>query len=346
MTTQAARIIDGDGHIIELDEDILPYLDSKYHFEGIRSFPFYPTLDGWMRTALVAQRGGPRPGSNLHPDSSAWLKFLDEHGISETVIYPTGGLGFGLLKDPVWAADLAHAYNGFLYDRFLKVSPRLKAVALIPVQNPAAAAKELNHAVNDLGFVGGFLPATGLRLPYGDSSFYPIFEEAQRLNTMLAVHGGPQQGLGFDSFQSFLPGMALEHPISQMIQFTSMISERIFEKFPRLKVAFLEAGCGWAPYLVERLDRIMGKGVGKGAASDQVRNHPVYFHAELDEEAIPHAISAIGDDHFIYASDWPHESDEEIAEVLAFFQAREDLSPGSKRKILFDNIEALYAMNG
>jgi len=343
MAEEITEILDGDGHIMERDEEIHPYLDKKYQFEGMRAFPFFPTLDGWVRTAFAAQAPGGGSGGGLSlADATGWLKFLDDHNIQLTVIYPTAALGFGLLKDPVWAADLARGYNDFVYDRFLKKSPRLKAVALLPVQNPQAAAKELHRAVDDLGMVGGLLPATGLRLPFGDPHFDPIYDAAQSTNTMLAMHGAPQQGLGFDFFDSFLPGMVLEHPFSQMIQFTDMMFKKTFDRFPKLKMAFLEAGCGWVPYLIERIDWM----VRSKMAEHAVRDHPIYFHAELEEGAVMRtAISEIGDDRFIYASDFPHEPVSEIEEGLEGFLAREDVSVASKKKILCDNIKALYSMN-
>ncbi|HXG35500.1 MAG TPA: amidohydrolase family protein [Dehalococcoidia bacterium] len=334
---QVREIIDGDGHIYERDDEIQPYLDSRFHYDGLRNFPFFPTLDGWHRGSFSAQFGvNPPP----HPDASDWLKFLDENEISETVIYPTAGLGSGFIKDKVWYTELSRGYNNFVHDRYLKASPRLKAVALIPVVDPQAAAQELRRAVKELGMVGGLLPAIGLRRPYGDAAFDVLFKEAEDLGTMLAVHGAPQQGLGFDFFETFFPGFVLEHPLSIMIQFTSMITERVFERFPDLKVAYLEASCGWAPYLMERIDQRF-----KGIATKQVQNSPIYFHAELkDADVLNSVISILGDDRLTYASDYPHEQADEIAEDLEHFLAREDLSQTSKERILRDNSKALYAM--
>lgn len=255
------------------------------------------------------------------------------------MLYPTVGLGFGFVTDPVWAVDLARAYNKYVSDHFLKASPRLKAVALLPAQDPVAAARELHHAVTELGMVGGVLQAVGLRRPYGDSAFDPLYEEAQALDTMLAIHGASQQNLGIDFIENPRAGFILEHPLAQMIQFTSMVCDRVFDRFPYLKVAFLEADCGWVPYLIERIDRKT-----EGLASEQVRNHPVYFHADLGEAVLPHAVAMIGDDRFLYASDFPHEPVEEIMEALQHFLAREDLSQSTKQKILCDNVKTIYGM--
>lgn len=337
MVQAVPEIIDGDGHIYERDDAIQPYLDSEYQYEGLRNFYFFPTLDGWMRSA----QGGPSGRTQPYPDAADWVKFMDDAGISQAVLYPTAGLGYGFIKDKTWATVLARGYNNFMYDRFLKQSPRLKAVALIPVQDPPAAAAELRRAVEELGMVGAVLPAVGLRRPYGDAAFDGLYETAQALDTMLAMHGAPQQGLGFDFFEEFLPGQILEHPFSQMIQFTNMVFERVFARFPRLKVAFLEAGCGWAPYLIERIDDRTG-----GLASEQVRNHPIYFNAELDEDILRYAVAAIGDDRFIYASDYPHEGIDagRARRTLQSFLAREDLSQTTKQKVLCDNIKALYGI--
>lgn len=336
--SQVDGIIDGDGHVFERDDELQPYLGEQYQYDGLRNFPFFPTLDGWNRGALGARTAGTR--SLPHPDAGEWVQFLDEHAMSATVLYPTAGLGAGFLKDAVWFADLARGYNDFLYDQFLKRSNKLKGVAILPVVDPQAAAVELKRAVQELGMVGGLLPAVGLRAPYGDVRFDPLYRQAEALGAMLAVHGAPQQGLGFDFFEDFRAGFILEHPVSQLIQFTSMITARVFERFPRLKVAFLEAGCGWVPYVIERIDQRLD-----GLASNQVRNSPIYFHAELAEQGVLNfAINAIGADRFIYATDFPHEPVHEIETVLEDFLAREDLTQDTKEKVLRDNIKALYAL--
>jgi predicted TIM-barrel fold metal-dependent hydrolase len=165
---------------------------------------------------------------------------------------------------------------------------------------------------------------------------------------MLGVHGAARQHgigvsldyVGADGGQAFV----LAHSFGQMSQFTHMIFGRVFERFPRLKVAFLEAGCGWVPYLIERIDRRTER-TGRHLATEQVRDHPVYFHAELAErQVLPLALSVVGEDRFLYASDFPHEPDDEIMEVLEAFLAREDVSPSAKQKLLCENIEALYTL--
>src|SRR5437868_3008165 len=76
------------------------------------------------------------------------------------------------------------------------------------------------------------------------------------LGMMVGVHAtvrGPHF-FGADLFDRFVEVHTLSHPFAQMIQMTSLAFRGVFEAFPRLKVAFLEAGCTWVPYWLGRMD--------------------------------------------------------------------------------------------
>ena len=82
----------------------------------------------------------------------------------------------------------------------------------------------------------------------------PLYQTAVRLNVPLAVHGGSSAGLGLDLYDSFVKILVMEHAVAQQIHFTSYLLDGAPVRFPTLKMAFLEAGVGWVPYLMERLD--------------------------------------------------------------------------------------------
>ena len=338
------RIIDADGHIIERDARIKEYLEEPYRSNpDLLGVPFFPTLDGWNRAARRVADG---KGKGMpQPDAKAWLAFLDDAGVDASVLYPTNGLAYGLIKDREWAAVLARGYNNFVHEEYLRAAPkRLKAVALIPLQEIGEAVKELRRAVTELGMVGAVLPAVGLRRPFGEAYYHPLYEEAQRLGCMFAVHGAPAQGLGFDFFDRLVEARALSHPFAQMIQITSIVMNGVLERFPRLRLAFMEAGSGWIPFMMERLDgEFKNRGAGlRISPSEQFRSERIFFHCELGEAALPHAIEAVGDSHFFAASDFPHEPAHEFPEAIEAFLKRPDLSESAKTKILYDNPRRLY----
>src|SRR4030095_9542497 len=203
------------------------------------AFPFWPTIDGFQRGAIQARL-------NIHKvletNARIWLDFLDQASIALTVLYPTAGLTCGFIRDPEWAVAITQAYNNWLSECYVRVSPRLLGMALLPLQEPAEAVKELQRAVTKLQFGVAVLPAVGLRRPLGHADFDPVYAEAERLGCALAVHGGPSQGLGLDLLEKFAQVHTLSHPFAQMIQVTSVVMSGVLDRFPRLHIAFLEAG--------------------------------------------------------------------------------------------------------
>ena len=277
--------------------------------------------------------------------------------IESTVLYPTAGLAHGLIQDADWAVALAKAYNTWFHEHYYRTSPRLRGVAIVPLQDVPEAVKELRRAVTELGMVGAVLPANGgdlgVRKPLGDPSFWPIYEEAERLNCAIGVHGAPAQGIGINFFTRFAPTQSLEHPMAQMVQLTSMVFEGVFERFPGLRVAFLEAGVGWVPYMMDRLDRSYEAWAGaeykefgewvKKRPSEYIAGGQIFFTGEGSEESMGYALSRIGNQTLFFASDYPHETNverarREIEELLE----KGDLSGQTKENILYHNVKRFY----
>jgi len=339
------KVIDGDGHCIERDDELAEhayYLGQPVKGKGgVGVMPFFPSLDGWFRVMSDKLSEG---------DAASWQGFMADTGIRMTFLYPTNGLAFGLIQDKDWAVGLARAYNDWLHQRYMQVDPRFKGLALIPVQDVPAAVQELRRAVTELGMPGAVLPAaTVLAKAYGDHSFHPIYEEAQRLNCVLACHGAPSKGWGFDFFDTFIKTHALEHPFSQMLQLTSMVLDGVFEYFPRLRVAFLEAGIGWVPYMMDRLDEEYERRAKRWAPflskkpSEYLGGGNIYYSCEVEERTLPYAIELLGEDNIFFPSDYPHERDRaDFLGDIPEFVERTDISDRAKEKILWHNSLRFY----
>ncbi len=134
----AIKVLDSDAHARDFDAEIRPYLPEPYRNQKASLIPsehYDRNLGGTLG------HGGAKVEERLSA--------MDTQQIDTAVMFPTSGLGLGRVRDPQFQTALCRAYNDFISD-YCKASPRLKAVANLPVNNPAECAKELNRAVTKL----------------------------------------------------------------------------------------------------------------------------------------------------------------------------------------------------
>jgi len=277
------------------------------------------------------------------------------------LLYPTDALAFGKMIDVDLAIGTARAYNDWLHASYLQRDPRLKGIALIPLQDPDAAVDELRRSVNELGMVGALLPSTGLKTHLGDKPYWPVYAEADRLGCCLSVHGGAHSGLGFDHLNVFAAIHALGHPFGITIAFASLVINGIFEKFPNARFGFLEGGVRWFLMALERLEgsykaftpydpraELLRLEPGESVATYVLRHVKagrIFVGVEGGEPALAYAVKTLGPEAFVFSSDFPHEVNiatcrHEIEEVLE----NEELSLEDKRSIFYRNAERLYGL--
>lgn len=339
-------IIDSDGHVMESDSDILSFLPGKYRGDkSLLAFPLWPSLDGWQRAACRVYDGKKRIMEQ--PSSAKWRGLAAHENIEHIVLYPTAGLAHGLIASAEWSGVLAAGYNNWVHARFVQSDPeRFSFVALLPLQDVDASCAELSRAVTTLGAVGACLTAVNSpSMPLlGDQRYFKLYEEACRLNCMVGVHGAATIGLGLEQLDDFAAVRALSHPFAQMRQFASMVVGGVFERFPEMRAVFLEAGAGWVPFMLDRLDAEWQKRRTRIvlAPSEQVLKGRVYFGCELEESLLPAAIERVGQDRIVGATDYPHDSQDDVHHALASFSTRMDLSAAAKSAILRENATRLY----
>jgi uncharacterized protein len=343
------RVLDGDGHVFEIEREILEYLEPPYNHEGMLAFPFFPTLDGYHRIHIATPFQGPR---KRWVNAQDWVEFMDQTGIESTVVYPTTGVGFGMIQDPDWAVLVARAYNNWVHDRYFRQSSRIRFAAIVPVQEPDEAVKEARRAVEELQAAVILLVTApsdrGYRKSLGDRSFWPLYAEIERLGVPVSVHSGVSVGWGFDYFTKFAMTQNLEHPVAQMTAMTSFVMEGVLERFRNLRVAFLEAGIGWALYMLDRMDRSFEIWQGHHdittRPSELVTSGRVYFTFEPEETMLPYAVQRLGSECLFWASDFPHEKTvDSTRSELAEIPHLEGLSENDIENMLWRTCERFYA---
>jgi len=339
------RVIDADGHVTERNDQLMPYVTGHETARGswaARSV-HYPD-DSWDRSL------GGKLGTRAS-DAATWSGALDDGGMDLAVLYPTDGLGIGWLREPDAAIALARAWNDFFFHEFYQRDKRLLGVALVAPHDPVEAVKEMRRAMTELHMAGVMLPAVGCRLPLGHPSLDPIYAEAERLGAMIGVHAtvrGPHT-FGADMFDSFIEVHTMSHPVGQMAQITSMVFGGVPEKFPNLRIAYLEAGCTWVPYWANRMDEEFEKRgeveapLLKRKPSEYIRGGKLYFPVEDGESLVAPVADFLGHNQLFYASDFPH-WDNSFPHSIQSLSERQDLTEELKQKILADNSERLYGL--
>ena len=245
------RIIDGDGHILEDNPGILEHMEQPYRDIAAKKGIIFPPIDH-LHDGRAVETPPLRDGrEKVGPDG--WLQFLEDVGIDWTVMYPTQGLGYGKIVSLDYAVAACKAYNDWAYHTYLQRDPRFNAMGLIPMQDTEEAVKELRRIVTEQGMMGAMMPSNGLPLPLGAKVYWPIYEEADRLGCCLAVHGGCHDRFGLDHMNMYTPVHALGHPWGITLNCANILYNGIFERFPNVRIAFLEGGVAWLLMLLERL---------------------------------------------------------------------------------------------
>ena len=346
------RIIDGDGHVMEDVAAIRKLLPKDMC--GVREL--FPPLDHFHGFV-----GETPPGSfRFDVGPKEWLDFLEDVGIESTVLYPTHGLAYGRMFHYDWAIAACRAYNDWVHAAYLSASKRFGAMALIPMQDPDEAVKELRRAVRELGFAGAMLPSTGLPNHLGAKQYWPIYAEADRLGCALAVHGGSHSGLGMDQLNVYPPVQGLGHPLGLVIGLGGVLFNGVLDRFPNARWGFMEGGVAWVLMADERFERAHKTHIQynprrelapawDASVCDYMRKHiaegRLFFGCEGDEPMIGEAIRQLGSNAFVYSSDYPHEvNNASCKHEIEEFLGNNAIAPADKEAVMHGNAQRFYGL--
>jgi uncharacterized protein len=326
-------IIDADGHVTESNESLKKHLKKEY-----RNRPLMHS-EAWDRTF-----GGTLGKRNEDP--KVQLADMDLDGIDIQVIFPSH-LSLAAEKETDLATDIARAYNDWLA-QFCAADPhRLKGVAMVALQDVNAAIREVRRAVEQLGFVGAMMPTNVRDQDIGKREFWPFYEEVERLGIGLALHGGIRSAERMHGrFDTFIAVHSISFPFECMAALTGLIFAGVPEKFPKLRIAALEACCGWVPFLMDRLDEEFEKRsreapLLKKKPSQYMSSEQFFYAFELEESTLPYVAARIGADKLLYSSDYPH-WDTSWPKTVKMFKDRSDMSESDKHQIAWSNPQNFY----
>jgi len=223
---------------------------------------------------------------------------------------------------------------------------------MVPFQDVGAAVHELGRA-RDLGAVAAFIrpnPCAGrsVAAPENDR-FWSVAEE---LGVAIAIHEGLQLAvppLGADRRpMNALVLHAASHTLEQMLACAQLIGTGVLERHPGLRVAFLEAGGGWVPYWLERLDHHVAC---YGGYAPEMRLVPSEYFArqcwvsfEGDERSLPVLAPLVGTDRIVWGSDYPHADSTFPGAAAELRESIASLDREAQALILRANAKRLYGL--
>jgi uncharacterized protein len=227
----------------------------------------------------------------------------------------------------------------------------LKGVGAINLHAPESMVHEL-HRIVDFGWKAVFLRPNRVKgRLLSDSAYEPFWRECEQLGIAVGIHEGAYSRLpttGTERFNTSFAIHACSHPMEQMMALLALIEGGVLERHPKLKVAFLESGCGWLPYWLWRLDEEYENLHWEDKIKDNVKMKPSdYFRRqcfiaiEPSEPLLAQVIEYIGTDNLIFGSDYPH-MDHKPNIVEEMVKLEETLSKETVQKILWENPRRFY----
>lgn len=346
-------VVDADVHAVIPDVAVLlPYLPAVWA-QHIREQQWKgPSITATYPPGLrLSARTGWRPedgGTAASDVSLVQRDVLDAWDVNLAIVnclFPIDG------GPPDFSAALAGAANDWLVDRWLDVEPRLRASIVLPGPNdPAAMAAEIDRVGSHPGFVQALLPARSGR-PYGQRLYWPVFEAIERHDLVAGIHfgggndGQPPTPAGFPSW------VAEEYASEVQIfetQLISILAEGLFQKFPGLRVSFLESGFTWVPSWMWDIDRNW-KGIRREVPwldrrpFEVMRDHVRFSTAPIAASSAKDLALVIGwlrsEALLMFASDYPHDHGDDFAVLL------EALPESARPRVMSENARDWYRLS-
>lgn len=363
VTQIKTQVIDADAHVVETEHtwdymdpderDFRPVLigakdDQRRQYwliDGkIQGFRFPALSDDELRE--LSRRSDRDMSTSREArelvNASFRLRHMDQLGIDVQVLHNTLFIVQVTNRADVEAA-ICKSWNRWLADIWSEGGGRLRWSCVIPVLNVPEAMKQMKYSREHGACAVCFRPIEGNRLLW-DPYFYPLYEAAQDLDLAIAVHianGNPQM---CDLLRSpYDPGSAFllfRAPTATAVH--GLILSRLPEKFPTLRFGFIEASSQWIPWIHKEAARRI-KAQGREMPHDILKQYRIYVTCQ-DDDDVAYVVRYAGEDNLVTGTDYGHIDPSSEVNAMRMLSERTDIGDDVKRKILFDNPRALYAL--
>jgi len=301
------------------------------------------------RVTRYPLRGAEKTGDAEHRDIELTKRWMDAIGIDITILFPTMMLDLGFHPQVQVEVELAQAYNKWLVERLLAREPRLRSMLYLPFNDPEACIRTIEEFGEKKGVIG-FLVTSARLKPIHDNAYMRIYAMLEERGLPLGFHGNYNWGdVSFSTMNRFISVHSLGFVFYNMVHMVNWIMNGLPERFPKLKIIWIESGLAWVPFMIQRLDNEYKMRTSEAPAlkklpGDYIRE--MYFSSQPMEK--PDDLSILettfrminAESQLMYSSDYPH-WDFDLPSVIYDLPF---LSEADKRSILGGNAVRLFKL--
>jgi predicted TIM-barrel fold metal-dependent hydrolase len=270
-------------------------------------------------------------------DVKARLRHMDELGIGVKVLYPSLFL-IPITDNPETEVGLYRSYNRWLADVWAQGEGRLRWAVMAPTLVLDEALAEVRWA-KEHGACAVFMRGIEGGRFISDPYFFPLYEEAQRLDLPICLHAA---GSNFTMHE--IAGAEAIHKFKAPVfcAFDSLVFYDVPSQIPRLRWGFVETTSQWVPYVIHQLRSRLARR-GRPVSDTLLRDCRFYVACETHDD-LPYVLKYAGDTQIVLGTDYGHADPTTEIDALRNLSERGGLDPATARKILEDNPRALYGL--
>ena len=369
MAKNGFNLIDAEMHVIEPPDLWTKRIDPEFKDRAPRrineqAWDIRTVVDGQMlnyrENGLTETEENWLIGKYSHAmrrnfDAGSQLEAMDVEGLDMAVMYPTSGFWITGIDgmDPRLAAASCRVYNDWLGEFCATDPSRMFGVASVSPHDVASAVEEVRRAVTQYGMKAIFLrPNVYNGRSWHDPYYDPLWATAQELDVAVGFHesgGSAMPEPGSERFRDMRPVTRISvMTIELMLTTMDLILGGVLERFPRLRVVFLEGSSGWLPFWLDRIDGhyelkgTFGEMDHLGAKPSDYFKRQCFITMDCDDVHGKYVADTVGDDYLVTTTDYPHGDAHYPGAMDEFLKL--SLSDENKRKILWDNPKRLYKL--
>jgi predicted TIM-barrel fold metal-dependent hydrolase len=292
---------------------------------------------------------GTNRGSLTVVDPEARIRDLDRLGIDVQFLFPST-LYARWTADPRFEAALYRAFNRFIARQTKPFAKRLKWAGLIPLRHPRESIAALEEMLK-LGASAAVVFGTAHDKMLSDEMFSEFWDEFARCKLPLCVHMAASFPAFDNCVETFLDAHALSMALPAQMAFVALLGRGMMDRYPDLRIAFMEFGAEWLFYMAGRIDhyiardreiqpKILEAKMPRMTMKECLKSGRFFVCGEMEDPLMKEEIALLGEDQLLFSSDYPHgEGRENAAQELL---ARRDITERQKQKILYENPIRLF----